>query len=209
MVKATPSPRLRQQLGEPRSGGGVDQRPVAQGPSEHPRRAAQTLRLDRGLPRPPPPPLRVGARRERPEASDAHVLGAGAEPHPSPSTAPRSCTPGEGRRAAASRRRFRPGRLTNTPLSTDPEQGEPVAPGMWRRTPLTSAVRCSTIAALSPCDSHRGGVMAVGWKSSTTLPEGSSSRICLPPGPLRMSLRNRAPALRKRATSASTSSTIR
>src|SRR5690348_13205954 len=39
------------------------------------------------------------------------------------------------------------------------------------------------------------------WKSSTTLPEGSWSRTCLPPGPERISLRNGAPAALRRATS--------
>ena len=33
-----------------------------------------------------------------------------------------------------------------------------------------------------------------GWNSSTTLPDGSSRRICFPPGPSTMSLRNVAPA---------------
>jgi hypothetical protein len=50
---------------------------------------------------------------------------------------------------------------------------------------------------------------AAGWNSSTTLPDGSCSSTCLPPGPERMSLRNGAPASRKRATSASMSSTMR
>ena len=54
----------------------------------------------------------------------------------------------------------------------------------------------------------RGGHWA-GWNNSTTLPEGSCSRTCLPPGPSRMSLRNGAPAARRRATSASMSSTMR
>lgn len=48
-----------------------------------------------------------------------------------------------------------------------------------------------------------------GWNSSTTLPDGSCSSTCLPPGPMRTSLRNGAPASRRRATSASISSTMR
>ena len=50
---------------------------------------------------------------------------------------------------------------------------------------------------------------APGWNSSTTLPEGSSRRICFPPGPVTMSLRNDAPRSRSSATSASMSSTWR
>ena len=37
--------------------------------------------------------------------------------------------------------------------------------------------------------------MPAGWNSSTTLPEGSSSRICEPPGPVTTSLRKRQPGL--------------
>ena len=48
-----------------------------------------------------------------------------------------------------------------------------------------------------------------GWKSSTTLPDGSSSRICLPPGPWTMSLRKASPARRRRSTSATRSTTMR
>ena len=48
-----------------------------------------------------------------------------------------------------------------------------------------------------------------GWKSSIGFPEGSSIRICCPPGPLTMSLRNVRPAARRRSTSAAMSSTIR
>ena len=51
--------------------------------------------------------------------------------------------------------------------------------------------------------------LEAGWNSSTTLPDGSWSRICLPPGPSTMSLRNVAPASRSRATSASMSSTMK
>ena len=48
-----------------------------------------------------------------------------------------------------------------------------------------------------------------GWKSSIGFPDGSSIRICWPPGPLTMSLRNVRPAARRRSTSAAMSSTIR
>ena len=37
----------------------------------------------------------------------------------------------------------------------------------------------------------RRGQVPAGWNSSTTLPEGSSSRTCEPPGPVTMSLRKR------------------
>ena len=47
-----------------------------------------------------------------------------------------------------------------------------------------------------------------GWNSSTTFPDGSSARICLPPGPLTMSLRKLTPRARSRSTSASMSSTM-
>ena len=40
-----------------------------------------------------------------------------------------------------------------------------------------------------------------GWKSSMTLPDGSSQRICDPPGPFRISFRNRVPVDFKLATS--------
>ena len=56
-----------------------------------------------------------------------------------------------------------------------------------------------------PCDHPQ----TAGWNSSTTLPDGSCSSTCFPPGPARMSLRNGAPASRRRATSASMSSTMR
>src|ERR1044071_349859 len=46
-----------------------------------------------------------------------------------------------------------------------------------------------------------------GWNSSIGLPEGSSSRICWPPGPVTMSLRNLSPPARSRPTSAAMSST--
>src|SRR5580692_6965089 len=39
-----------------------------------------------------------------------------------------------------------------------------------------------------------------GWNSSTGLPDGSSTMICLPPTPLTISFRNRAPALRSLST---------
>ncbi len=48
-----------------------------------------------------------------------------------------------------------------------------------------------------------------GWKSSIGLPAGSSNRICWPPGPLTMSLRNVRPAAPSRWTSAAMSLTIR
>jgi pimeloyl-ACP methyl ester carboxylesterase len=44
-------------------------------------------------------------------------------------------------------------------------------------------------------------------KSSTALPDGSSHRICLPPGPSRISLRNATPRWRRVATSPARSST--
>ena len=53
------------------------------------------------------------------------------------------------------------------------------------------------------------GLRAAGWESSTTLLEESWSRICLPPGPSMMSLRNRAPASRRRATTALRPPTMR
>lgn len=53
------------------------------------------------------------------------------------------------------------------------------------------------------------GQRRAGWNSSTRLPEGSTSKICDPPGPTTMSLRNWRPAARKRATSAGRSSTTR
>jgi hypothetical protein len=53
------------------------------------------------------------------------------------------------------------------------------------------------------------GYAAAGWKSSIGLPAGSSSRICRPPGPLTISLRNVRPAERSRSTSRAMSSTIR
>src|SRR5580700_10574212 len=49
----------------------------------------------------------------------------------------------------------------------------------------------------------------VGSKSSMGLPEGSSSRICLPPTPVTMSFRNCAPAFRNLATVAARSVTSR
>ena len=42
-----------------------------------------------------------------------------------------------------------------------------------------------------------------------TLPDGSSSRICWPPGPVTMSFRNVAPSARNFSTSAATSLTMR
>ena len=48
-----------------------------------------------------------------------------------------------------------------------------------------------------------------GWKSSTTFPEGSSRRICCPPGPVTISFRNATPSPRRRSTSAAMSSTSR
>jgi hypothetical protein len=50
---------------------------------------------------------------------------------------------------------------------------------------------------------------ARGWKSSIGLPEGSSRRICEPPGPVTTSLPKRTPAARSRFTSTGRSSTIR
>jgi hypothetical protein len=75
----------------------------------------------------------------------------------------------------------------------------------------------------TPCKANRrnvGSIMAfrtsstvphligsAGRNSSIGLPEGSSSRICLPPGPVTMSLRKGTPSARRRLTSASMSST--
>jgi hypothetical protein len=56
----------------------------------------------------------------------------------------------------------------------------------------------------SPCRQPRAGS-----NSSTTLPEGSSSRICWPPGPETMSLRNVSPSARSWWTSVAMSPTIR
>ena len=56
---------------------------------------------------------------------------------------------------------------------------------------------------------QRSAQRAAGSNSSTTLPDGSSSRICLPPGPVTMSFRKVAPASRRRATSSSMSSTTK
>jgi UvrD-like helicase family protein len=53
------------------------------------------------------------------------------------------------------------------------------------------------------------GYRLAGWNNSTTLSDGSSSRICLPPGPSTTSLRNLAPTSRNRATSVSMSSTMK
>src|SRR5215470_10192742 len=63
--------------------------------------------------------------------------------------------------------------------------------------------RSSSVPTLSSSHYRRG------WNSSTGLPEGSSRRICDPPGPVTMSLRNWTPAARSRRTSAARSSTIR
>src|SRR5918996_1414165 len=54
---------------------------------------------------------------------------------------------------------------------------------------------------------HVGGYAPAGWKSSIGLPEGSSSRICFPPGPVTMSLRKCTPSARRRSTSAAMLST--
>jgi len=56
---------------------------------------------------------------------------------------------------------------------------------------------------------NRRGQRRAGWNSSTRLPDGSTNRICDPPGPVTISLRNCAPASRNRATSAGRSSTMR
>ncbi len=53
------------------------------------------------------------------------------------------------------------------------------------------------------------GHWPAGSKSSTKFPDGSIIRICEPPGPLTMSLRNRTPAARIRVTSPAKSSTMR
>ena len=50
---------------------------------------------------------------------------------------------------------------------------------------------------------------SAGWKISIGLPDGSSRRICRPPGPLTMSLRKLTPAVRRRSTSASMSPTTK
>src|SRR5262249_5751602 len=65
------------------------------------------------------------------------------------------------------------------------------------------------IEAFRDADRVDDGLHTAGWKNSTTLPEGSCSRTCLPPGPSMMSLRNGAPGLRRRTTSVAMSSTIR
>jgi uncharacterized hydrophobic protein (TIGR00271 family) len=54
-----------------------------------------------------------------------------------------------------------------------------------------------------------GGQSPAGWNSSTTLPEGSSSKIWRPPGPVTMSLRKLTPASRSRVTSVPMSATMR
>ena len=52
-------------------------------------------------------------------------------------------------------------------------------------------------------------VQVAGWKSSIGLPDGSSSKICRPPGPLMTSLRKLTPFPRSRSTSALMSSTTK
>ncbi len=83
------------------------------------------------------------------------------------------------------RRTTEPGHADPSPLSRDhPERGS-CRDALWRA----------------------GRHAAVSWKSSTRFPEGSSTRICLPPTPVTISLRNRAPRSRRSATVASRSST--
>ena len=62
---------------------------------------------------------------------------------------------------------------------------------------LTSAYRKLDVAgreALSEAMERTTESRAAGWNSSIGFPAGSSSRICWPPGPLTMSLRNVSPA---------------
>jgi len=54
--------------------------------------------------------------------------------------------------------------------------------------------------SVHPCAGHRGRsgqscerYSRLGWNSSTGLPDGSSTRICEPPGPVTMSLRKWTP----------------
>src|SRR5260221_4965105 len=71
--------------------------------------------------------------------------------------------------------------------------------------PLHGSLRSAT----SRNSSHSGFWNYLGSNSSTTLPEGSSHRICRPPGPSTMSLRKTVPRCRKSATRAGRSATVR
>src|SRR5215510_1637631 len=63
------------------------------------------------------------------------------------------------------------------------------------------AVRCMPVRRHWFHDDRQGHFCGGrGSNSSTQLPEGSSRRICLPPFPMTISLRKRAPALRKTST---------
>ena len=67
----------------------------------------------------------------------------------------------------------------------------------------------TAITPLAPIGTGSKCHLRAGWNNSTKLPEGSTSRICEPPGPVTMSLRNWTLAARSRATSAGKSSTMR
>ena len=83
---------------------------------------------------------------------------------------------------------------------SDPARSTPVGPTLTCSRPsIANAGRAC------PCCVH----LSAGWKSSTTLPDGSSSRICCPPGPDTMSFRNLRPAALSGATSAAMSLTTR
>jgi hypothetical protein len=49
------------------------------------------------------------------------------------------------------------------------------------------------VGPTTPGPRHSPGPHRAGWNSSTRLPQGSSSRICRPPGPVTISLRNLQP----------------
>ena len=99
-----------------------------------------------------------------------------------------------------------PRRSTHSSRSSAMCAGGPPKP-MQPIRPHSRSDRCA--APARGCQGHRRLRAPAGWKSSIGLPEGSSSRICWPPGPLTMSLRNVRPAARSRSTSAAMSSTMK
>jgi pyruvate/2-oxoglutarate dehydrogenase complex dihydrolipoamide acyltransferase (E2) component len=95
-------------------------------------------------------------------------------------------------------------RSAGRPVDTDEgEQRSPCARGVAR---TIVPARHRDIPCGGGLRTSRGHSFA-GSKSSTGFPEGSSSRICLPPRPVMISLRKRTPELRSDSTSSTRSST--
>jgi hypothetical protein len=112
------------------------------------------------------------------------------------------------RRLVGSRTR----RTTDTPARNTGRRPAPVPRARrrqaWRRqrrSQRASEASCRSLFQYAgPTRQRRAG-----WKSSIGLPDGSSSRICEPPGPVTMSFRNGTPAARSRSTSLARSSTTK